>query len=184
MITIWACYFTIILTYRLQRTFSYWSNDLRFYIAYDMLNNEFFMLVLIGFGILLTFVSAVTGIVFVSQNGSTSSLGGIFVFVVVNWVHLYLMIGGHFQHLRIKAGNVLEIFPQPIYLHLPSQAKDTIRGKNLQNSFVNHADIFEYILFCIAYDEERLQALGDPQQISEAMQILFPSKSKSTSHRN
>lgn len=74
---VWCLYFLTIFSYRFHRTIDYWSNDLRFYVACDMLNNEIFMYIMVLVGIALTFVSAVGGIYFVTQNGSTASLGKI-----------------------------------------------------------------------------------------------------------
>lgn len=71
----WTLYFVTIFIYRYQRTIEYWSNDLRFYLACDMLNNEMFMYIMVFVGVLLTFVSAIGGIYYATHNGSDTTIG-------------------------------------------------------------------------------------------------------------
>ncbi|RYH05181.1 hypothetical protein EON65_45420 [archaeon] len=75
LLTIWTLYFLTIFTYKVHRTFDWWSNDLRFYMACDIINNDIFMYIMVYVGIVLTLLSGLCGIYFVTQNGSDESLG-------------------------------------------------------------------------------------------------------------
>lgn len=75
LLTVWTLYFVTIFAYKVHRTFDWWSNDLRFYMACDMVNNDIFMYIMACVGMVLTIASGLCGIYFVTQNGSDDSLG-------------------------------------------------------------------------------------------------------------
>lgn len=113
---IWSLYFITLFVYKFHGTYDYWSNDLRFYLVHDMLNNTFVMFVFVIIGMVLTLVSCVGGIVFVCQNGSIPSISSILVFTGVNLYNLHKMFGGEFAAL--KNCHLHKDFPVPIMIDL------------------------------------------------------------------
>lgn len=172
-LTAWIIYFSTIFAYRFHRTFDFWSNDLRFYVACDLLNNDMFMYILAFVGVVLTLVSAIGGIYYVTVNGSTASLGNILVFTGVNMLNLKGLVGGRFKALAGQR-NAEKVFPQPIIIALPNAS-----AMNLHGALLSHRDVFDIIvqangLALLERDDKVLRRVGDVALLREAIRILMP----------
>jgi hypothetical protein len=191
-LVLWSLYFATLFSYKFHATYDYWSNDLRFYLANDMLNNSFFMFVLIVVGMILTMVSSIGGISYVIHNGSTQSIGSILVFTGVNMFNLYNLLGGEFQALR--GCSMERDFPEPVMIDLSVSrklevtytatyyhTKDTppvIKRKPVDGIMVKHRDVLDFVVECVLQscmrsgDGSLLKNLGDPILIEDVVRKL------------
>lgn len=170
-LAIWSCYFCTLFVYKYHRTYPYFTNDLRFYLACDMVNNEWFLFVLVIVGFIFTFASGVTGIYYAFHNGAESSVGSIFVFMFVNSHSLFAMLGGHYS--RLKGLTFDQIFPSPIPLKPGFEA-----GRKI---FLSHRDVFdsliEVVLLChVSGNDKELEKIGDPKQLKAVVALLCGEK--------
>jgi hypothetical protein len=169
----WILYFFSMMTYKWFHTYEYWSNDLRFYIACDSLHNTFPMKCFIYIGMILTIVSTIGGIVYVFHNGSTSSLGSIFVFASVNLYNLSKMMSSRIKTLLTL--NLERDFPHPIHIRLPL----VLTKNHIDGIILNHNEVFEYLYQLITVaaltgKEEPLMQFGDSTQLREVALLLVP----------
>lgn len=167
---IWCTlYFVSFFVYKFIWTFEYWSNDLRFYIAYDVVNSQRVCKVFVAFGIVFTIVAGITGLGFAAHNGSSDSVGGILSFVFVNFYTFGQMWGSRFQDK-----NMMDLFPNEIMIHLPIANAYNFDGITLSHTAVYNY-IYEIVIATVLFgddDESRLKAIGDPNQLKQALGTL------------
>ncbi len=173
----WTFYFIGLISYKWYHTNDYWSNDLRFYLVCDNLHNTYVMKCFIIIGFILTIVSAIGGITFVFKNGSTASLGSIFVFASVNFYNLSKMMSSRMKVLAQI--DIIGDLPHPVYIKLPPSLTDG----HMQGVTLNHNEVFEYLYQAVAIstmvgDEQRLAAFGDPTVLKQVALILAPKELK------
>lgn len=191
---IWSIYFITLFTYKFHGTADYWSNDLRFYLANDMLNNSLFMFVMIIIGMILSVISFVGSMYFVAHNGTTQSLGSIFVFFGVNVHNLYNMMGSEIQALK---GLSMKDFPDHIIVNLSvsrevqhkyvqkvslSAEPPIIARRPVDRITAKYRDVLEFVVECVVHsklpggDPTLLQKLGNPEQLEDVVRKIsfFP----------
>lgn len=98
-LVVWILYFITLGLYKYHRTIDYWTHDLRFYFASEAVAFDLFIQVMVKIGLVLTLASGFGGIYFVIHNGTTTSLGSIFVFMAVNLVNLKALGNGKYEVL-------------------------------------------------------------------------------------
>jgi hypothetical protein len=166
-LSVWILYFTTIFLYRYHRSLAFFTNDLRFFLAADKINNEWFILIMVYVGFLFTIVSAGTGLYYAFHNGTETTIGSILVFVFVNIHSLYGMHGGRFP--KLKELSLARNFPSLILLN-PDHSL-------LRNPFQPHRTFFDGLISVVMASyaknsELELQQLGDPQQLKFVTNLL------------
>jgi hypothetical protein len=168
-------YFLSFITYKIYNTFDYFTNDLRFYIASDMVVNDFVhqVFVYVGFGFTVTGGLAALG--FVIKNGTTDSIGSILTFMFVNFFTFRQLMRGNYVSLYKQ--DMRTLFPRPIYFKLP-RVKSPFRL-----IVMNHGTIFSYMLEAMicsyaANNDSLLVEMGEPQALRAAIQTLCNSALK------
>lgn len=188
LLTIWILYFATMFIYKFSGTYDYWSNDLRFYLAHDILQNEWFMFVLVILGMVLTVGSAFTAVGYVIHNGTTASIGSILVFLCVNLYNLFKMAGGDIPALKVLS--MARDFPDPVGINLNAavevhrkrcSATGHPQPKAVDSIFANHRDVLDYVQLCILQkhlqgDGSALDQLGDSSQLEEIVSRLLQPK--------
>jgi hypothetical protein len=170
-------YFVTFVTYKIFRTYEFFTNDLRFYIATDMIVNDTIHKMFVYFGVLFTISGGIAGLAFVFHNGTTDSVGGILTFVFVNLFTLRQIMNGKYACLNDHDMN--RLFPVPIYFKLP-HIQSTLRL-----IVTNHADIFDYLLQSMVYSKSllaedsvvgggatALQDIADPILLTQSLETL------------
>eukprot|EP01033_Poteriospumella_lacustris_P001819 gene1819-1319_t len=193
-LVIWSIFFITLFTYKFHGTADYWSNDLRFYLANDMLNNSLFMFVMIIIGMILSMISVFVTIYFAAHNGTTQSLGSVFVFFGVNVHNLYNLMGSEVQALR---GLSMKDFPQQIMVKLSvsrevqhkyiqkvslSAEPPIIARRPVDGITAKYRDVLEFVMECVVHsklpggDPTLLQKLGNPEQLEDVVRKIafFP----------
>ena len=174
-LAVWTLYFTTIFLYRFQRCLPYYTHDVRFYLACDMINNELFIQIMVYIGFVFTFASALAGIYYSFHNGTENTLGSILVFLVVNIHSLYGMLGGRYKKLQTII-NLEEVFPSPIYLkssNFPAAQKPFITLRDFFDALaerVFHAQVL--------HDDKIIEEIGDIDQIKFVTNLLMSNEPK------
>lgn len=194
---LWSIYFITLFTFKFHGTVDFWSNDLRFYLANDLLNNSVFMFVAVVIGMILTAISSIGAISFVIHNGTTQSLSSIFVFTGVNMYNLYNLLGSEVQALK---GMSIDDFPRSIMVNLSVSREVShkyvqrvnltaepamIARRPVDGVTAKYRDVLEFVVECVVHsklpggDPTLLQRLGDPEQLEDVVRkIAFFSPQK------
>lgn len=172
-IVIWSIYYFTLIGYHMNKTYEYWSNDLRFYMICETIRFETFMLVMAFIGFILTIVSSLTGLYYVSTNGSTSSIGNIILYFFVNMLFLKNMISGTNQ--KLNGVDLEKNYPKPIIIDLSSMASP----RNLNGIIIQHQNVFDYIQQAVltsilTKEDSPLEKIGNPAQLKEVIIGLLP----------
>lgn len=174
-ISLWVVYFVVYFSYKFWVTSAYETNDLRFLIFCDKFNSTTFNRVLVGLGVLLTFVSGIGAGQAVVHNGTTDSISPILVFMIVNWYNLYHMAVCKFQVLHDMDMHKEEAFAQAIVI----TTEPVWSVLNLNGLLVQQSTVFQYIsdalnASLLNNNNQHIAAIGNVAQIHMAMRVLNP----------
>ena len=186
ILSIWCIYFAVFFSYKYYKTSCFETDDLRFYVYCDQFNSTIMNRVMIGLGVLLTFISAIGGINFVIHNGTTDSIGPILIFCAVNVYNLALMGVCKFKILAAMDIYKSEAFKLPIMIN----TEMLWSVFNLNGLLLSHVNIFAHISDAVSMcvftsssssssnnsssNDYYLAKIGSVRQLKAAMEVLNP----------
>lgn len=174
-LSLWCIYFVTYFTYKYYDTSCYMTNDLRFYVYCDKFNSTLVNRIMVGLGVLLTFVSGIGAAQSVVHNGTTDSIGPILVFVLVNIYNLVYMAMCRFKTLSTMDMEKSEAFMRPIEI----TTEPIWSIYNLNGMLVTHQNLFDHISYALnasllTNSDKHVAAIGNVAQIRLAMKVLNP----------
>ncbi len=175
IVAVWVIYFAVFMVVRLWATRTYHTNDLRFYIAIDRYNGQFLNIILVAIGYLLTAISTVVALVYMSPQSDwnsvidTTSVLTLVIFIGINVVSLYGLLRMTTGSTHHKSNITMNDFPHEILF---------TSGRGVLEVFASVEGVIKpilvsYVLYLVDGDVSLLQEYGNAERLREAMNKLY-----------